>query len=87
MQDYPKHIKKLLAELATEAYERELHRELAQLDQSFAEWRNGHISSGELSHRIHQYDIGLQRGNLGWPPQFTDGAVFKAPLRQKAALF
>jgi hypothetical protein len=54
-------IKKLLAELTTEAYERELHRKLAQLDQSFAEWRNGHISSGELSHRIHQYDIGPSR--------------------------
>jgi hypothetical protein len=45
----------------TEAYERELHRELTKLDQSFAEWRNGTISSGELSHRIHQYETGPSR--------------------------
>ncbi len=61
MPDYPKHIKKLLREYMTEAYERELHRELGKLDQSFAEWRNGEISSGELSSRIHQYEIGPSR--------------------------
>ena len=44
-----------------EAYERDLHRELTELDQSFAEWRNGAISSGELSHRIHEYETGPSR--------------------------
>ncbi len=49
MQNYPTRIKRLLRETMAEAYERELRRELAQLDQSFAEWRQGTISSGGLS--------------------------------------
>lgn len=61
MTNYSKRIKRLLREWMTEAYERELHRELTKLDQSFAEWRNGTISSGELSHRIHQYETGPSR--------------------------
>jgi hypothetical protein len=59
--DYPKHIKKLLREFMTEAYERELHRELTKLDASFAEWRAGKIGSGELSYRIHEYETGPSR--------------------------
>lgn len=61
MQDYPKKIKRLLREFLAEAHERELQRELAKLDQSFSAWRSGHISSGELSHRIHQYETGPSR--------------------------
>jgi hypothetical protein len=61
MADYPKRIKKLLREYLAEAYERELHRELAKLDRSFAEWRVGKISSDELSHRVHQYETGPAR--------------------------
>lgn len=61
MSDYPKHIKRLLREYAAKAYERELHRELVQLDQAFAEWRAGAISSSELSQRIHQYETGPSR--------------------------
>ncbi len=61
MKDYPKSIKRLLREYMTEAYERELHRELTRLDQSFAQWRDGTISSGELSYRIHQYETGPSR--------------------------
>jgi hypothetical protein len=61
MQDYPKKIKRLLREYMVEAYERELHRELVKLDQSFAEWRDGKIGSGELSHRVHQYEAGPSR--------------------------
>jgi hypothetical protein len=38
MQPYPKNIKRLLHEFMVEAYERELHSELAKLDQSFAEF-------------------------------------------------
>ena len=45
----------------TEAYERELHRELTVLDESFAEWRRGAIGSGELSHRIHKWERGPSR--------------------------
>ena len=51
MQHYPKNIKRLLREYMGEAYELELHRELVKLDQSFAEWRDGKICSGELSRR------------------------------------
>jgi hypothetical protein len=61
MNDYPKRIKRLLIEFAAEAYEKELARELARLDESFAEWRDGKINSGELSHRIHQYETGASR--------------------------
>ena len=58
MLDYPKHIKRSLRQLMAEAHERELQRELAKLDRSFAEWREGRITSGELSYRVHQYDTG-----------------------------
>jgi hypothetical protein len=61
MQQYPKNIKRLLREYMVEAYERELHREMVKLDQSFAEWRDGKISSGELSYRVHQYETGPSR--------------------------
>jgi hypothetical protein len=61
MNDYPKSIKRLLREFAAEAYEKELSRELARLDESFAEWRDGKINSGELSDRIHQFETGASR--------------------------
>lgn len=61
MKAYPKRIKRLLREYTTEAYERELHRELTILERSFEQWRKGEISSGELSYRIHQYEIGPSR--------------------------
>ncbi len=61
MQQYPKNIKRLLREYMMEAYERELHRELTKLGQSFAEWRDGQIVSGELSSRVHQYEAGPSR--------------------------
>ena len=61
MQVHSKHVKKLLREALTAAYERELHGELSQLDRSFAEWRDGRISSGELSHRLHAYEVGPSR--------------------------
>jgi hypothetical protein len=58
MRDYPKHIKRLLRQYVSEAYERELHRELTKLAQSFTEWQSGSISSGELSERVHRYETG-----------------------------
>ena len=61
MREYPKRIKRLIREWMTEAYERELHRELTKLDESLAEWRRGAISSGELSHRIHEWETGPSR--------------------------
>ena len=61
MKEYPKKIKKLIREYMTEAYERELHRELSKLEVSFEQWRQGEIGSGELSYRLHQYEIGPSR--------------------------
>ena len=61
MREHPKHVKKLIRDLLAEAYERELQRELLKLDRSFAAWRAGQIGSGELSHRVHQYDSGPSR--------------------------
>lgn len=61
MREYPKRIERLIGEWLAEAHERELHRELTRLDQSFAEWRAGAIGSGELSHRIHQWEAGPSR--------------------------
>ena len=61
MQENLKAIKRLLREWMTEAYERELHRELTHLDESFAEWRQGEIGSGELSHRVHEWETGPSR--------------------------
>jgi hypothetical protein len=58
MRDYPKKIKKLIRHYMTEAYERELQRELTKLAVSFEEWRKDEISSGEFSYRIHQYEVG-----------------------------
>jgi hypothetical protein len=61
MPAYSKKVKRLLRELIAEAYERELHRELTKLEQSFSEWRSGALSSGELSYRLHQYETGPSR--------------------------
>jgi hypothetical protein len=61
MKIYSKRIKRLLREYASKAHERELHRELTKVEDSFAEWRQGRISSGELDHRIHKYKTGPAR--------------------------
>lgn len=61
MYDYPKAIKRLIRQYEGQAYERELHRELEKLDRSFTEWRNGEIDSGELSQRIHKFEVGPSR--------------------------
>jgi hypothetical protein len=61
MQRYTKKIAGLLREYSMEAYERELHRELVNLDRVFDRWRDGKISSGELSYQVHQYETGPKR--------------------------
>ena len=61
MAEYSKHIKRLLKELAAEAYEKELSRELAKLEKGFVEWRDGTINSSELSHRIYEWEVGPSR--------------------------
>ena len=61
MQNLPKPIKRVLRQLMDLAYERELHRELEKLDQSFAAWREGTISSFELNALIHKHPDGPSR--------------------------
>jgi len=61
MTEYPKKTKRLIRQFSMEAHERELHRELTKLDESFAEWRRGEIGSGELSFRMHKWDTGPPR--------------------------
>lgn len=55
MKTFSKKVKRGLKEYAIKAYELELHRELGKLEKSFAEWKAGKISSGELGYRIHRY--------------------------------
>jgi hypothetical protein len=61
MQNLPKPIKRVLRQLMDVAYERELHRELEKLEQSFAAWRKGTISSFELNELIHKHHDGPSR--------------------------
>ena|SRR3989338_596622 len=87
MQDYSKPIKRLLAQFLAEAYERELQRELTKLDQSFSEWRNGALGSGELSYRVHEYERGpshalYQRYNSG-PKDMTLAYVIVAGVLRR----
>ena len=55
MDKYSKSVKKLIRQYLGEAYVRETHQELARLDQSFAEWREGRVDNEELNQRIHIY--------------------------------
>lgn len=55
MADYSKKERAELRRLASEAYERELDRHLAELDKSFSEWRRGKLPSSELSNIIHEF--------------------------------
>jgi hypothetical protein len=58
---HSKHIRKLRSKWLGEAYERELRRELAKLDASFAAWRGDEIDSWELSDRIHKFHNGASQ--------------------------
>lgn len=58
MANYPSHIKKMLTTWSTEAYRRELDRELGRLQKEIDAWKRGRVSSEELSHRIHEWDRG-----------------------------
>jgi hypothetical protein len=47
-----------LRELASIAYERELSRELAQVEDVFRRWRGGEINAFGVSEAIHQFHQG-----------------------------
>ena len=61
MAEYTSEIKKQLREWSTEAYRREMERELKALEKEISMWRRGRISSEELSHRIHAFDSGPRK--------------------------
>jgi hypothetical protein len=58
MADLTKRQKKCLRELAAEAHERELKRELEGLAREFDRWRAGELPSGELALILHDHDDG-----------------------------
>jgi hypothetical protein len=66
MIDLSKNQKRKLRELAIQAYENELKAELESLFKKFKEWENNKISSGELSHLIHEYDRGPSKNMFSY---------------------
>jgi hypothetical protein len=58
MHDIPKHIKRLLREQASLAYEEELRRALLPLAAAFDDWKAGQMSSGDLTGLIHDFHHG-----------------------------
>jgi hypothetical protein len=57
--------RKLLHELASLAYERELGGEIARLELVFTEWRVGRRSPHEVSTAIHEFHDGVARDLYG----------------------
>ena len=53
MDQIPKHIKRGLRQLADRAYELELARELAALEDEFARWHRGERTPFDVSEAIH----------------------------------
>jgi hypothetical protein len=56
-----KEIRKQSRELVGKAHDRELNLYLSELGKDFEEWRDGKISSIELSDRIHEFHDGSAR--------------------------
>ncbi|MHA2360158.1 MAG: hypothetical protein ACXAB5_07780 [Candidatus Thorarchaeota archaeon] len=56
-----KEIRKQIRELAGKAHDRELNLYLSELENHFAEWREGTISPIELSDSIHEFHNGANR--------------------------
>lgn len=61
MIEYPKHIKRQLRELSAMAHEEELRRALVPLSESFDQWKQGGVESGDMAVRIHKFDRGPAR--------------------------
>ncbi len=54
-------MKRVLRDLSMKAHEEELRRGLLPLAQAFDDWRDGKISSGELTEIIHEFHQGSAR--------------------------
>jgi hypothetical protein len=86
--NYPSHVKKMLQTWSTEAYRREMERELARLEQDIDAWKRDRISSEELSHRVHAWDAGPSKAlskqyDYGHPDTNVAFAVVAGILKEK----
>jgi hypothetical protein len=61
MDQIPKNIKRALRQLADRAYQVELGRELAALENEFARWHRGEVSPFDVAEAIHQFHQGPAR--------------------------
>ena len=61
LEAYSKDQKKRLRDLAGQAYETELNRELARLLEDFQSWQAGDLNPFELSEKIHQFHQGASK--------------------------
>jgi len=84
----PKRVKVELGELANQAHENELGRELEKLAQHFDEWRAGKIDAASLTELIHQYHNGPARQlwkkyNSGFVEMLVAQAVMSGMLQRE----
>lgn len=84
---YSKQVKRLIREWKAEAHERELHREFTKFDQTYARWRNGEVSSGELGILIEEFVQGpirelLEIYNNGFPDNNVAYAIVTGILQR-----
>lgn len=61
MKQYSKKIRRQLRQLADVAYQRELDKELAVLEQKFQDWKDKKINGFELSEFIHKFHNDISR--------------------------
>ncbi len=61
MGELTKADRRALRKLASEAYARELHEALGDLDSAFSDWRRKHIDGFQLSDFIHEFHDGISR--------------------------
>lgn len=59
--EFTRHEKSLLRQLASEAWEAELTRELEELFERFCIWADDGISAFDLSDEIHEFHNGVSR--------------------------
>ena len=82
MRDYPKAVRRKLEELAVQAYERDLNKEIAKLADRFDEWRAGQWDPWELTDLIHKFHNGPARELYKvYNSDFRDLAVASALAR------
>jgi hypothetical protein len=79
MDQTPKHVKRAIREMAGRAYEIELSRELAALEDEFSRWHRGDITAFDVSEAIHRFHQGPARElYLTYTQPHPKGAVASA---------